>query len=104
MWVAPDQSQMEGRWFWGSYEEFGYDVTLRRAGEGATVMSVDRTMLKTGSTGQRVKIDADQTLHEIAEHDQDRKQLGRYTGWWSAIDHARYDDPHKGALPSSWMA
>lgn len=59
MWVSPDQSTMEGRWFWGAYQEFGYDVKMHRAGEGATVMSVDRTMLKTGSTGQRVKIYGD---------------------------------------------
>src|SRR5258708_7584909 len=59
MWVSPDQSTMEGRWFWGEYQEFGYDVTLHRAGEGATVTSVDRTMLKTGSTAQRVKIYGD---------------------------------------------
>jgi len=50
---------MEGRWFWGAYQEFGYDVKLHRASEGPTVMSVDRTMLKTGSTGQRVKIYGD---------------------------------------------
>jgi quinohemoprotein amine dehydrogenase len=59
MWVAPDQSQMEGRWFWGSYEEFGYDVTLRRAGEGTTVVGVDRTMVKNGATAQRVRIYGD---------------------------------------------
>jgi quinohemoprotein amine dehydrogenase len=59
MWVSPDQSTMEGRWFWGAYQEFGYDVKLHRAGEGPTVMSVDRTMLKTGSTAQRVKIYGD---------------------------------------------
>jgi quinohemoprotein amine dehydrogenase len=59
MWVAPDQSEMEGRWFWGAYEEFGYDVTLHRAGEGATVLGVDQTMLKTGATAQRVRVYGD---------------------------------------------
>jgi len=59
MWVSPDQSQMEGRWFWGAYQEFGFDVTLRRAGDGPSVLAVDRTMLKTGSTAQRVKIYGD---------------------------------------------
>ena len=59
MWVSPDQSQMEGRWFWGAYQEFGFDVTLRRAGDGQSVLAVDRTMLKTGSTAQRVKIYGD---------------------------------------------
>jgi quinohemoprotein amine dehydrogenase len=59
MWIAPDQNMMEGRWFWGSYEEFGYDVTLHRANDGVTVIGTDVTMLKTGSTGQRVKIYGD---------------------------------------------
>lgn len=70
MWVAPDQSQMEGRWFWGAYEEFGYDVTLRRAGEGATVIGVDRPMLKNGSTAQRVRIYGD-NFQRIAAADVD---------------------------------
>ncbi len=56
MWVSPDQSEMEGRWFWGAYDEFGYDVKLQRAGDGVTVLGVDRPMLKSGSTGQRVRI------------------------------------------------
>ena len=59
MWVAPDQLSMEGRWFWGEYQEFGYDVTLRRAGEGATILSLDRSMLKSGSSAQRVRIYGD---------------------------------------------
>lgn len=59
MWVAPDQSSMEGRWFWGAYEEFGYDLKLERAGDAPLISAVDKTMLKTGSTGQRVKIYGD---------------------------------------------
>ncbi len=59
MWVSPDQSTMEGRWFWGSYEEFGYDVKLVRAGDGPIVLGTDRTMLKAGSTAQRVRIYGD---------------------------------------------
>jgi quinohemoprotein amine dehydrogenase len=58
MWIAPDQNEMEGRWFWGAYEEFGYDVTLHRAGDGVTLIT-DLTMIKTGSTGQKVKIYGD---------------------------------------------
>ncbi len=59
MWIAPDQNSMEGRWFWGAYEEFGVDVTLRRASDGLTVTGTDVSMLKTGSTSQRVKIYGD---------------------------------------------
>jgi len=59
MWIAPDQNSMEGRWFWGAYEEFGIDVTLRRAGDGVTVSGTDVKMLKTGATAQRVRIFGD---------------------------------------------
>lgn len=59
MWIAPDQNSMEGRWFWGAYEEFGVDVTLRRASDGLTVTGTDVSMLKAGSTSQRVKIYGD---------------------------------------------
>jgi quinohemoprotein amine dehydrogenase len=59
MWIAPDQNSMEGRWFWGAYEEFGYDVALKRASDGVTVTGTDLTMIKTGSTAQKVKIYGD---------------------------------------------
>jgi quinohemoprotein amine dehydrogenase len=59
MWIAPDQNSMEGRWFWGAYEEFGTDVTLHRASDGVTVIGTDLTMIKTGSTALRVKIYGD---------------------------------------------
>lgn len=59
MWVAPGQSSMEGRWFWGSYQEFGYDVTMHRAAEGAIVLGVDQTMLQSGSAAARVRIYGD---------------------------------------------
>ena len=31
MMLSKDQSEFKGRWFWGEYQEFGMDVTLRRA-------------------------------------------------------------------------
>jgi quinohemoprotein amine dehydrogenase len=59
MWIAPDQTEMEGRWFWGAYDEFGIDVKLRRASDGVSVVSVDRSMVKAGATGQHVQIVGD---------------------------------------------
>jgi quinohemoprotein amine dehydrogenase len=59
MWISPDQSAMEGRWFWGAYQEFGYDVKLERAGEAPVVLATDRSMLRSGSTNQRVRIYGD---------------------------------------------
>ena len=31
MMLSKDQSEFKGRWFWGEYQEFGMDVTMRRA-------------------------------------------------------------------------
>lgn len=59
MWLAPDGSEMQGRWFWGDYEEFGYDVTLKRASDAPVLLGLDRIMMKTGSSAQQIRIFAD---------------------------------------------
>ncbi len=28
MWFNPNQMEAEGRWYWGAYQEFGFDVKL----------------------------------------------------------------------------
>jgi quinohemoprotein amine dehydrogenase len=70
MWLAPDQSEMQGRWFWGDYEEFGYEVTLKRASGEVTLLGLDRSMIKTGSSAQQVRIFADH-LPRLAPADVD---------------------------------
>jgi quinohemoprotein amine dehydrogenase len=45
MWIAPDQTAAEGRWFWGQYQEFEIDVTLRRASSGPTLLVLNRSSL-----------------------------------------------------------
>ncbi len=50
MLVSRDQAVMEGRWFWGAYDEFGYDVKLLRAEERPTILNVSRTALRVGKT------------------------------------------------------
>jgi quinohemoprotein amine dehydrogenase len=59
MLISRDQSRMEGRWFWGGYDEFGIDITLQRAGNDAVVFGVDRMALKAGITGARLQIYGD---------------------------------------------
>jgi quinohemoprotein amine dehydrogenase len=59
MIVSRDQSQMEGRWFWGGYDEFGIDVTLRRAGNDPVAFGLDRTALRSGSRAVQVRIYGD---------------------------------------------
>lgn len=65
MMIAADQNEAEGRWFWGSYDEFGADVKLRRASGAASIVAVDRLSLNTGSTGQRVRILGDRLPNEL---------------------------------------
>lgn len=51
MLVSRDGNQMQGRWFWGGYEEFGFDVQLVRVGAQAVVFGTDRYALQTPSSG-----------------------------------------------------
>jgi quinohemoprotein amine dehydrogenase len=69
--VSRDQSQIEGRWFWGAYDEFGIDVTLRRAGNDPVVFGTDRTALRSGSMGERVVIFGDNLPSGLAATDID---------------------------------
>jgi len=56
MWISPDQSVAEGRWFWGEYQEFGVDVKMYRVSSEPLVSLVNKWALKAGSTGQQVKL------------------------------------------------
>jgi quinohemoprotein amine dehydrogenase len=59
MMLSRDQGQLEGRWFWGAYQEFGMDIRMRRATPGPTVLGVDAYSLKAGSSGNEVRIYGD---------------------------------------------
>lgn len=56
LWISPDQTSAEGRWFWGEYSEFGVDVKLRKASADPQLRTLDRPSLKAGTTAQRIKI------------------------------------------------
>ena len=56
LWISPDQTTAEGRWFWGEYQEFGVDVKMRAGHGRADVSGLDRYSLKTGSQAQRVRV------------------------------------------------
>ena len=71
MWVSPDQSTAEGRWFWGQYQEFGFDVKMQRASANPTLIGVDRTSLKTGSQTNRVRLIAESLPEQFAPADLD---------------------------------
>lgn len=56
MHFAPDQQSAQGRWFWGEYHEFGYDVRMVRATAAPAVMAVSPGALKAGSRGVEVTV------------------------------------------------
>jgi quinohemoprotein amine dehydrogenase len=71
MSISRDQSQMEGRWFWGAYDEFGMDVTMRRAVEGPTVLGTNVSLLKAGSSGTEVQLYGDNFPQNVVLADLD---------------------------------
>src|SRR6202451_3013474 len=71
MWVSPDQSSAEGRWFWGEYQEFGFDVKLVRASNDPTLISVSTYSLKAGSKGSQVQMLGDSFPDTVAAADLD---------------------------------
>ncbi len=59
MLFNPDRKTASGRWFWGDYQEFGYDVTLTRADGSPTIGAVWPASIKAGSKAQVVHIYGD---------------------------------------------
>jgi quinohemoprotein amine dehydrogenase len=52
MMISRDANSMEGRWFWGGYDEFGIEVSLTRAGSQPVVLGTDLYSLQSPSTKQ----------------------------------------------------
>jgi len=71
LWISPDETQAEGRWFWGQYQEFGVDVKLRRASSDPTLIGVDRMALKTGSQANRIRLLGDNFPSQLNPADLD---------------------------------
>jgi quinohemoprotein amine dehydrogenase len=71
LWFNPDQSKAEGRWFWGEYQEFGVDVTLQRISAEPLISVIDKSALKVGSTGVKVRIIGENFPAQVAADDLD---------------------------------
>jgi quinohemoprotein amine dehydrogenase len=56
LFVERDRRQMWGRWFTGPYDETGVDVTLTRVATEPMIFGANVAALRTGSSGQRVRI------------------------------------------------
>src|SRR5207253_11375402 len=71
MWIAPNLSKAEGRWFWGQYQEFGFDVTQQRPSSDATLLAVDPPSLKAGSRANRIHLVGDNIPAQVRTADLD---------------------------------
>jgi len=71
MWISPDQTWAEGRWFWGEYQEFGVDVKLRRVTPEPALLTMDRYSLKAGSQAQKVRLIGNNLPAQVALADLD---------------------------------
>jgi quinohemoprotein amine dehydrogenase len=50
--MADDENSMQGRWFWGGYQEFGIDVQLSRVGADTVILGVNKPALRSPSMEQ----------------------------------------------------
>jgi quinohemoprotein amine dehydrogenase len=69
LWFSPDQLWAEGRWFWGEYQEFGVDVKLLRATAEPVLVGVDRTMVKSGTQANRIRLIGDNLPAQLSAAD-----------------------------------
>lgn len=71
LYISPDQNAAEGRWYWGDYQEFGYDVKLIRATAEPTIYGTSVSALKSGSKGTRVHLFIDNVPTQVTVADLD---------------------------------
>jgi len=56
MQFSSDRKSAVGRWFWGEYQEFGYDVTLARADGAPVIGAISPGGIRAGAKGQALRI------------------------------------------------
>jgi quinohemoprotein amine dehydrogenase len=71
LWISPDQSSAEGRWYWGDYQEFGFDVRLVRASAEPTLYGANLYSLKTGSKSVQMRLYGDSIPAQLTVADLD---------------------------------
>ena len=71
MGVAPIRRTRDGRWFWGFYQEFGFDVHMQRATGAPVLLTTDHPAIKTGSQGVRLRILGDSLPAKLTAADLD---------------------------------
>ena len=71
MTIAADEASASGRWFWGQYQELGFDVKIQRASSDATLLGIDPPTLKAGSQSNRVRLFGDHFPAQVSQADLD---------------------------------
>ena len=56
MTLSSDQTSLQGRWFWGAYQEFGFTVSAQRETTATTVLGTDVVSMQAGSKAVPMKI------------------------------------------------
>lgn len=69
MLLSKDQSELEGRWFWGVYQEFGMDVKLRRSQTSTTLLGTDIFSIHAGTTNGKITIYGDHLPQDVSAAD-----------------------------------
>lgn len=54
--IERNGQEIKGRWFTGAHDETGIDITLRRVANDPIVIGTDVSSIRTGASGQRVRI------------------------------------------------
>jgi quinohemoprotein amine dehydrogenase len=52
LFIERDGNSIDGRWFWGGYDEFGIDVHMVRKGTGIILHGTDKYALRSPSTSE----------------------------------------------------
>jgi quinohemoprotein amine dehydrogenase len=71
MTSTTDELTAEGRWFWGQYQELGFDIKIQRPTADATLLAVDPPLLKGGSRSKRLRLVGDRFPTKITPADLD---------------------------------
>ena len=69
MFLSSDGTKLQGRWFWGVYQEFGMDVTLTRDTGAPVLLGVSKPALKAGTTGTKFTIYGENLPKQLAASD-----------------------------------
>lgn len=69
MTIAADEASANGRWFWGQYQELGFDVKIQRASSETTLLGIDPPTLKAGSQSNRLRLFGDHFPAQISQTD-----------------------------------